>query len=361
MAEPTHSVRPGVVLTGLVAALAIVVQGLPFAPFTIGDKHPVDALLIAIVFGVLIRNVASLSPWMAPGVKYSVKKILPFAIVLMGAKLNFFDVVRVSKQALFISVVCVVAALGLTVWLCKRTGVGQKLGLLIGIGTAICGGTAIAVAAPTIEADDNDTAFAVTTITLFGLLAIFLFPLRGTRLDMSQTEFGIWAGIAIHATPQVMAAGFAYGEAAGEIAVIVKLVRVLLLAPLVVGLGFWYAREKRKRSQAHVTRRASLTTLFPPFILGFIALAIANTLHLLPDFTVHLHESPLWAAGEVPLSMSRAVTTVSSFLITMAMAGVGLGVHLPTLRTVGVKALYVGMFAAVVISGFSYALLKVMV
>ena len=114
---------------------------------------------------MLIRNSAQLSEALGPGIKYSVKKVLPFAIVLMGAKLNFFDVLRVSGQALIVSVICVIVALGLTIWLCRRTGVGEKLGLLIGIGTAICGGTAIAVAAPTIEADDNDTAFAITTIT----------------------------------------------------------------------------------------------------------------------------------------------------------------------------------------------------
>jgi uncharacterized integral membrane protein (TIGR00698 family) len=341
-----------------VAALAIWIHQLPFAPFTLGARHPIDALLVAIVIGVAIRNTLELGPRLTTGAKFSVKKVLPFAIVLMGAKLNFFDVLRVSRQALLISVSCVIVALWLTVWLCRRTGVGQKLGLLIGIGTAICGGTAIVVAAPTIEADDNDTAFAVTTITLFGLLAIFVFPVLGTLLGMTETEFGIWAGVAIHATPQVMAAGFAYGESAGEIAVIVKLVRVLLLAPLILGLGFWYARSKRKQAQAHVIRRTRLTTLFPPFILGFVALAVANTLHLLPDFTLHFQQSPLWEAGEVPLSMAEAVTTVSSFLITMAMVGVGLGVHVQTLRQVGLKALYVGMFSAVVLSGFSYAMLR---
>ncbi len=347
-------------MTTVVAAVAVYVHQLPVAPFTIGDRHPIDALLIAIVFGMIIRNSARLSEALGAGIKYSVKKVLPFAIVLMGAKLNFFDVLRVSGQALMISVICVIVALGLTVWLCRRMGVGQKLGLLIGIGTAICGGTAIAVTAPTIEADDNDTAFAITTITLFGLVAIFLFPVLGAMLGLSQTEFGIWAGVAIHATPQVMAAGFAYGEAAGEIAVIVKLVRVLLLAPLVVGLGAWYAREKRKQQQAHVAQPLKLTTLFPPFILGFLALAIANTLHLLPDFTVHLQQSILWEAGAMPMSMRKMVTTVSSFLITIAMAGVGLGVHLKSLRRVGFKALYVGMFSATVLTVFSFGLLKLM-
>lgn len=354
------SVLPGLFLTTVIAGLAVYLHQLPFPPFTVGDRHPVDALLVAIILGVAVRNLVPLDARLGAGIKYSVKRVLPFAIVLMGAKLDFFDVVRVSAQALLISVICVAVALWLTLWLCKVTGVGQKLGILIGIGTAICGGTAIAVTAPTIEADEKDTAFAITTITLFGVVAIFVFPVLGHLLEMSQTEFGIWAGVAIQATPQVMAAGFAYGTEAGEVAVIVKLVRVLLLAPMLVGLGWWYAREKRRQQQAHVSRKTSLTTLFPPFILGFLALAVANTLNLLPDFTLHLQESAFWVAGDRHVSLANAVTGISGFLITIAMAGVGCGVHLKSLMGIGLKGLYVGMFAAVVLTGFGLAMLELL-
>ena len=258
---------PGVILTAIIAVIAFYIHTLPFAPFTIDGRHPVDALLVAILLGVLVRNTVSVSTGLRTGVQFSVKKLLPFAIVLMGAKLDFGYVLAVSAQALLISIVCVVVALGLTVWLCNKVGVGRKLGLLIGVGTAICGGTAIVVTAPTIEADDNDTAFAITTITIFGLIAIFVFPVLGHLFALTENEFGIWAGIAIQATPQVMAAGFAYGQEAGEVAVIVKLVRVLLLAPLIIGLGAWYAREKRRQQQAYVAERTRWSTLFPPSFL----------------------------------------------------------------------------------------------
>jgi uncharacterized integral membrane protein (TIGR00698 family) len=305
-----------------------------------------------------VRNAIGVPAAFAPGVKYAVVSLLPIAIVLLGARLDFFDVLRTSATALAISVVCVAVALGLTIWLCRRTGVGQKLGILIGIGTAICGGTAIAVAAPVIEADDSETAFAVTTITLFGLVSVFIFPLLGTAFGMTQLEFGVWAGTAIHSTPQVVATGFAYGNEAGDIATIVKLVRVLLLAPVVIGLGAWYAREKRRKQQAHVTRMAGWRTLFPPFIFGFVLVALANTLNLLPDFTLHLEDSFLWAKHDENVVLAKAVTTLSTFFITISMAGVGLGVHLRGLATAGFKALYVGLFATVVLACFSYALLS---
>ncbi len=354
--KPT--ILPGLALTCAIAIAAALLHQLPFPPFTIGDRHPIDALLIAILLGMAARNLLPLHVSLGPGIKYSVKKVLPFAIVLMGAKLDFFDVLRVSAQALWLSVLCVAVALGLTVWLCRRAGVGTKLGILIGIGTAICGGTAIVIAAPTIEAEEKDTAFAIATITLFGVGAIFVFPLLGHALGLTQTEFGIWAGVGIQATPQVMAAGFAYGPQAGEVAVIVKLVRVLLLAPMVVGLGWWHAREKRARQQAHVAQKTPLTQLFPPFVLGFLALAVANTLNLLPDFTLHLEKSAFWEAGDRLIALSDAVTTISGFLIVIAMAGVGCGVHLKSLLGIGLKGLYVGMFAAVVLAAFSLGMLK---
>ncbi|MBL4684497.1 MAG: putative sulfate exporter family transporter [Nannocystaceae bacterium] len=358
----TDSAPPlaGLLLAATIAALATFVHTLPFPPFTMGSRHPVDAILIAISIGIVVRNLVPLPGLLRPGIKYAVKSVLPFAIVLMGAKLDFFDVLRVSGQALATNLICVTVALGFTLWACQKAKVSRRLGLLIGVGTAICGGTAIAVTAPIVEAEDNETAFAITTITLFGLISIPVFPLIGTAIGLDQTEFGVWAGTAIHATPQVMAAAFSYGAEAGETAVIVKLVRVLLLAPVVVVIGAIYARDKRRHQQAHVPARTRFTTLFPPFILGFVALALAKTLNLLPDFTLHLAHSFLWEAGSLDVSMSDMVTTASSWLVTVAMAGVGLGVHLRGLAKVGLSALYVGLGAAVVLAAFSLGMLKLL-
>jgi uncharacterized integral membrane protein (TIGR00698 family) len=360
VAQSKSSLVPGLLLATAIAIAADFIYELPFPPFTIGDRHPVDAILIAIVLGMAIRNLVPLPDWMRPGIAYAVRSVLPIAIVLMGAKLDFFDVMRVSGHALVINVLCVTTALVVTVWLCTRAKVSRTLGILIGAGTAICGGTAIAITAPIIEADDNETAFAVTAITLFGLLWIPVLPLLGAALELTQVEFGVWAGTAVHATPQVMAAGFAYGDEAGEIAVIVKLVRVLLLAPVVIVIGALYAREKRRRDQAHVTPSARITELFPPFILGFVALALAKTLHLLPDFTFHLEQSFLWDAGSVDMSMSQLVTRASAFLVAISMAGVGLGVHIRGLMKIGLRAFWVGLVSAVLLAAFSLVLLSLL-
>jgi uncharacterized integral membrane protein (TIGR00698 family) len=355
-----YSVLYGLSLSLAIAIAAYQLYTAPFAPFSIGDpaRHPIDAMLIAIVIGMLIRNTVGVPARFAAGIRYAVVTIMPLGIVLMGARLDFYDVVRTSLTALIISVVCVCVALALTIWLCRRVGVGQKLGILIGVGTAICGGTAIAVAAPVIEADDEDTAFGIATVTLFGMVAVFVLPVLGDLFGMSELAFGVWAGTSVHATPQVVATGFAYGPQAGDVATIVKLVRVLLLAPVVIGLGIWYARTKRRQQIAHVTKFATVTALFPPFILGFVLLALANTLHLLPDFTLHLETSMFWHQQDLHVVLAKLVTWISTFLLTVAMAGVGLGVDVRGLARVGLGALYIGLASSVLLAAFSFALLS---
>lgn len=352
---------PGVAVAVAIAIAAYELHDLPVPPFSIGEpvRHPIDAMLIAIVLGMVVRNTVGLPALLAPGVRFSVTKLMALGIVLMGARLDFYEVVSTSEKALIVSVICVVVALAMTVWLCRRFGVGLKLGLLVGVGTAICGGTAIAVLAPVIEAEESETAFAIATVTLFGMVALFVLPLLGTALGMSQLEFGVWAGTSVHQTPQVIATGFAYGAEAGQISTIVKLVRVLLLAPVAVGLGLWYTQQKRRRQIAHVTKIGKLRTLIPPFILGFVGLALANTLHLLPDFTLHLRESFAWESQDVDVVTARLSTTASTFVLTVAMAGVGLGVHLRGLARTGLGALGVGLASAVILAGFSLALLQI--
>ncbi len=350
---------PGVLLTLIITVAAYQLHTLPFPPFTIDapKPHPIDSILLAIVLGMFLRNVFKLPSWFNAGVKYAVKGLLPFGIILLGAKLNFFHVLRVSAQSLVISSICVVVALGLTYWLCTKAGVRRKLGFLIGVGTAICGGTAIVIMAPVIEAEDTDTALSVAVVTLFGMLAIFAFPIFGALLDMSQADFGVWAGVAVHATPQVLAAGFAYGPEAGEVSTIVKLVRVLMLAPLVVLATVWYARHQRANNQVYVSKKMQIKTLLPPFILGFLVMALANTFYFLPDLTLHLQENFLWEAGPVQVNPGEALTSVASLLITMAMAGVGLGTDLKSVWKTGLMPLYIGLASAVVLSVFSLGLI----
>lgn len=348
---------PGLFIAVAIAVAAYAASRIPIPPFTLADgTHPLDPVLLAIALGLAARQVWVPGARFTPGVRFAAKRLLPVAIVLLGAKLDFLDIMRVSGVALAINVGCVALGLSATVWLGKKLQVPPKLALLIGVGTAICGGTAIVVTAPVIEADDHDTAFAVATVTLFGMVAIAAFPAFGHLLALEQGQFGVWAGTGIHATPQVMAAGFAYGQHAGEVAVVVKLVRVLLLAPLVVLMGAWYARTKQQQEHAHVAHRPPWTSLVPPFVIGFLALAVLNSLSLLPDFTLHLQQSPLWTTADVRVDLARLASRVSLALVTVAMAGIALAVDVRGLVRVGMAALQTGLLATVLVASVGLAL-----
>ena len=221
-----------------------------------------------------------------------------------------------------------VVALSLLLVLARWLKLPAKLGMLLGVGTAICGGTAIVAAAPVIEAEDKDVAFSVATVTLLGLLGMFLLPALGHVLDLSSRQFGVWAGLAIHQTPQVVAAGYAYSPSnaeyspvAGDTATIVKMARVCLLAPVVFCLGLWHARHKARQNGGTGVRKINYTKLFPVFVLGFVAMALLNTLGWLPDLT--LRHAAWMSAGAHSMTLTSAADQVSRFCILLSMAGVG--------------------------------------
>jgi len=293
------------------------------------------------------------------GVRYATHGLLPLGIIAMGVRMDFFKVLAVGGKSLGIILVCMAIAIVLTYGLGVRLRLPQKLSALIGVGTAVCGGSAIVATAPVIEASDEDVAFSVTTITLFGLVAVFAFPILGAWLGMTDASFGTWAGISIHQTPQVVAAGFAYSEEAGKVATVVKLPRVMLLAPLIFLIGILYARQKRKALEAHVGKKVNYVRLLPTFVFGFLAVALLNTLGFFPNVTLHMSDRFVRGAMEVPFSSIALLDQCSKFLVTMAMAGVGLGVSFSSVKKTGLQPLYLGLFASVVLAAMSLGLIAI--
>src|SRR5438445_1198284 len=260
----------GVLLAIALTLLAIWLSERPFAPFTVaGGRHPIEPVMLAIILGMVLSNSWRLPKPLQPGIKFSVKKLLPVGIVLLGARLNFREMLKVGGQGLLLSVFETVVALILLLLLTYLLKLPRKLGVLLGIGTAICGGTAIVATAPVIEAEDKDVVFSVATVTLLGLIAMFALPVIGHFLELSSKQFGVWAGLAIHQTPQVVAAGFAYSPAgapyspeAGQTATIVKLARVCLLAPVVFVIGLLYAHRKLKKTGVSARKEINYLRLF---------------------------------------------------------------------------------------------------
>jgi uncharacterized integral membrane protein (TIGR00698 family) len=215
----------------------------------------------------------------------------------------------------------------LSAWLLGRwLGVHDKLKILIGVGTAICGGSAIAAVTPIIRPDDHDTAFAISTIFLFNLVAVLLFPLLGHLMHLSDAGFGLWAGTAINDTSSVVAAGFSYSKAAGDYATIVKLTRATLIIPVSLILAFTVAaRKKRKLKQSGGTGNFSLAKIFPWFILWFLVASAARTV------------------GLVPVAVQPAIHVAAEFLIIVALTAIGLSSNLRKMATTGIRPILLGL------------------
>src|SRR5699024_1537947 len=171
-----------------------------------------------------------------PGIRFAGNKVLQWSIVALGLGLSLTQVTSVGVASLSVTLVTITVAFVATLLLGRLLGIPSKLKTLIGVGTAICGGSAIAAATPIIKADEHETAFAISTIFLFNLIAVLVFPLFGHLLGMSDQGFGLWAGTAINDTSSVVAAGYSYSSAAGDHATIVKLTRATLIVPVCLGL-----------------------------------------------------------------------------------------------------------------------------
>ncbi len=294
-------ILPGLVFTAAVAASAIVIAD----QVAINEEKVISEVIIAILIGLLIKALIKMPAVFAPGVEFSFKKIIKVAIILMGLNFSIAAVFSTGLSVLAVIIASIIAAMGLMELMWRLLNIRPSLARLIGIGTAICGASAIIASAPIIdEADDSDITYAVATITVFGLLAIFVYPVIGSFLQLSEFHYGRWVGVAIHETAQVLAAGFAIGNEAGEVATIVKLTRTIMLLPVI--FIFIQVGQKGRRSDEPFSR---LLSAFPAFILGFLGLAVVRTAG-----DVLFTDSHLW------ITTLTAFNQLSKFLIVVAMA-----------------------------------------
>ncbi|ATW27361.1 YeiH family protein [Candidatus Formimonas warabiya] len=321
-----ESILPGMLLTAGLAGVSFWLQRLSLISF-----FHLNSLIIAIILGMVMNNVGKVPAFLEPGITYSFKKILRIAIIFLGFKLSLSDMGQIGGKGIFLVIVVTAATLMFTLWLGKRLGLDRNLAVLIGAGSSICGASAIAAVAPVIDADDQDITFAVATVTIFGTLAMFLYPVFYHVFHLPDVLYAVWAGSSIHEVAQVVAAGFAAGEKTGQFATLVKLTRVLLVIPTVLLLGF---STVKKGGENPGFRKGT----FPWFVFGFSLVVLINSFSLIPKQIVD------------------QFVTLDSFLLTMAMAGLGLGANYQKLKRVGLKPLYAGLCISVFISFFSFVL-----
>jgi uncharacterized integral membrane protein (TIGR00698 family) len=327
------AILPGLALAVAVAIVARLAAGLT-APYA-------TEIPIAVALGLLAGNALPLGGRVAAGLRHVVRRWLRVGIVLLGAQLSFGLVLEQGLASLGLVVALVVLTLAFVALASRLLRIDGRTSLLIGVGTAICGNTAILAAAPLVGARDREVSFAVATITLFGTLAVLAYPALGAALSLSQGAFGVWAGTAVNDTSQVVATGFAYGQEAGEVATVVKLTRNLMLAPVLFAIALHASRAESGKAASTPRYRDAL----PLFVLGFVAMAALNSTGIL-DPQVAGRTLAGWSAE------------VARLLILVALAGVGLSTRLGALREVGPRPLYLGLAGAGTLAVTSLAIVS---
>ena len=265
----------GVAICFAVAALSVLLEKLI-------PGELLGASIIALFMGTIINSFFH-PTWIKPALKFASKKILKAAIILLGASLSVNTILSVGKMTFFVMIFTFAMCFGGGYFIRKLFGLNWKLSNLISAGTGICGGSAVAAIAPVIDADDKDIAFAMSSTFLFDMVMIALYPLMGKALGMSDIAYGIWAGTSVNDTASVVASGYAFSEAAGDFATMVKLTRTIAIIPTVLVFAWIGVRMKKKEMQTSSGgKKVNMMKIIPWFIGGFLLLAIANSIGFIP-------------------------------------------------------------------------------
>jgi uncharacterized integral membrane protein (TIGR00698 family) len=318
-------------LPGVVVCIAIAI-----AAIALGYTFPiVGGPVLGIVIGLAIAGIVRVPARLEPGISFASKVLLQASIVLLGANLSFGQVVSSGARSLPVMLGTLALVLTAAYFIGKALGIERDLRRLLGAGTAICGGSAIAAVSSATDADRADVTYALSVIFLFNIVAVVTFPALGHMLHLSERAFGLWAGTAINDTSSVVAAGYAYGHDAGNQAVIVKLTRTLLIVPIVV---FYAAKRIAAARSAGVVEWRSIV---PWFVLWFALATALNGFGLIP------------AVAHAPLQ------AMAMFSIVVALAGVGLSADYAKIRSAGLRPLLLGFILWVLIAASSLALAHV--
>ncbi len=355
----TKKILPGFAVALGIAALATVLESL--LPI-----HLIGASVIALFIGMAL-NAFWKPDALSAGLKFTSKKALKFAIILLGASLHIGTILTVGRMSLTVMLFTLLTCFGGGYFIGKALGLNWKLSNLISAGTGICGGSAIAAISPVIEADDSDIAYAMSATFLFDMAMILLFPIMGHMLGLSDMAYGLWAGTAVNDTSSVVAAGYAFSEGGGDFATMVKLTRTLAIIPTVVVFAFVNLHLKNKEkascraalahlnstaepyevcqldkiaahadgentsSDENALRGVNVLGMFPWFIVGFIALAVVNSF------------------GVIPTAVSSGAKEISKFLMVAALAAIGLGTSFSQMKKSGPKPMLHGFIISALV------------
>jgi uncharacterized integral membrane protein (TIGR00698 family) len=327
-------------LPGLLLCIAITIAAmlLEAAETHLAGEPYLEGLVLAILLGVAIRAAWTPSPRFDPGIHFSAKFVLECAIVMLGAAVSVTTITALGP-ALIAGIACIVAiAIAASYLMCRALGLPQRMSILIACGNSICGNSAIAAVAPVIGADGDDIACSISFTAVLGVIGVLTLPLLVPILNLSLTQYGVLAGLTVYAVPQVLAATLPIGALSNQVGTVIKLVRVLLLGPVVLGFSLFAGRIRPAHSRPN--RRPRVDELVPWFIVGFLLVLLARSL------------------GLIPLAVLPGVTKTAALLTTVAMAALGLGVDVRVVAKTGIRVTLAVTASLVVLGLMSYGLIR---
>ena len=320
---------PGLALTVLIAAAAFGIRSISGIPF-------LSPLMLAMVLGIFIRNGIGVPEFAKPGNAFAMKRLLRIAIILLGLQLTFTQIRTIGLSAVGILVTCTVLTFVFTKFAGRILKVDPKLSELIAAGTSICGASAVIATNTVTRAKEEDVAYAIACVTLFGSVAVLIYPLLANYLLLDPRSIGLWSGASIHEVAQVVATSFQAGQASGEFGTIAKLSRILLLAPMVLALSAVALRNSRHKDQPEPD-----DIPWPWFVLGFLAMVLVNSLFTLPA------------------ELKSSVSVLTTILLTMALAAMGLATDIQKLKAKGPRPFLLGLVSFLFIAILSLSLISI--
>ena len=305
-------------------------------------------MIMAIILGAIASNVVGLPAAATEGVAFCLRRILRFSIVLLGLQITAQQAAEVGGVGIAIIAIGLLTTLFVTVPMGRLIGVPRGLALLIGVGTSICGASAIISAKAAVQGEDEDAAYAIASITLFGTAAIFAYPIANGLLHLTPHTFGLWAGASIHEVAQVVATAFDGGPEALRTGTIAKLTRVAMMAPVIIALGSLSLRFGFGRADVKVRPP------FPWFLIGFLAMVGIASFVALP----HTGDNPIDVSALFVRDHMGAISTATAFLLSMAMAAMGMHVSIRHIRSKGIRPLLLGLLSTLFISLITLAMIR---
>ncbi len=351
------TVAPGLALAGLLAWAGAILARFVGETLLGFEKTPISAIMVTILLGLIVRNVAGLPAAYEAGLRFAVKRILRLGIALLGLGLSLLAVGQIGASALPVVLGCIVCALILVTWLSRLVGLPPRLGSLIAVGTSICGASAIVATGPAIDADEDEVSYAVACITLFGMAALLAYPYLAHWLFAGNADqAGLFLGTAIHETSQVAGAGLMYQQyydapVALNVAATTKLVRNVCMGAVIPLMAVFYQRRQASARTGQAGRLAWYQYV-PLFVIAFVVLTAVRTLGDLGTTAFGVIPRPAWQ------HFLADAKTLSIGCLTIAMAAVGLGTSVAQLKSLGFKPLLVGLAAALLVGGVSLTLIK---